>query len=51
VVITIMRGEVRARLAELPAESVHMVVTSPPYYVTGLRQRAANLGRRCGVRS
>jgi tRNA1(Val) A37 N6-methylase TrmN6 len=35
VVITIMRGEVRARLAELPAESVHMVVTNPPYY--GLR--------------
>jgi DNA modification methylase len=31
----IMIGDVRERLAELPDESVHCVVTSPPYF--GLR--------------
>jgi DNA modification methylase len=30
-----MVGDVRAKLAELPEESVHCVVTSPPYW--GLR--------------
>ena len=33
--IRIMEGDVRAKLAELPDESVHCVVTSPPYF--GLR--------------
>lgn len=36
---TILIGDVRARLAELPAESVHCVVTSPPYW--GLRDYKA----------
>jgi len=33
--VRILQGDVRARLAELPANSVHAVVTSPPYW--GLR--------------
>lgn len=33
--VRILIGDVRARLAELPDASVHMVCTSPPYY--GLR--------------
>lgn len=33
--VTILQGDVRTRLAELPDESVHCVVTSPPYF--GLR--------------
>lgn len=33
--VRILIGDVRERLAELPDESVHCVVTSPPYY--GLR--------------
>ena len=33
--VRILRGDVRDRLRELPDESVHCVVTSPPYY--GLR--------------
>jgi DNA modification methylase len=33
--VTVIEGDVRARLAELPDESVHCVVTSPPYW--GLR--------------
>ncbi len=33
--VTILRGDVRDRLRELPDESVHCVVTSPPYW--GLR--------------
>lgn len=33
--VTILIGDVRAKLAELPDESVHCVVTSPPYW--GLR--------------
>lgn len=33
--VTILRGHVLDRLRELPDESVHMCVTSPPYY--GLR--------------
>lgn len=33
--LTILIGDCRERLAELPAESVHCVVTSPPYW--GLR--------------
>ena len=33
--VRIMIGDVRAKLAELPDESVHCVVTSPPYF--GLR--------------
>lgn len=32
---TVIQGEVRNRLSMLPDQSVHMVVTSPPYY--GLR--------------
>lgn len=31
----ILEGDVRTRLAELPADSIHTVVTSPPYF--GLR--------------
>lgn len=34
-VVRILTGDVRERLAELPDESVHCVVTSPPYF--GLR--------------
>ena len=33
--ITILQGDCRRLLATLPAESVHCVVTSPPYW--GLR--------------
>ena len=33
--LTLYGGDCRAVLAELPAESVHCVVTSPPYW--GLR--------------
>ena len=33
--VRILLGDVRARLADLPADSVHCVVTSPPYW--GLR--------------
>lgn len=33
--VKIIIGDARARLAELPAESVHCCVTSPPYF--GLR--------------
>lgn len=33
--LTIRHGDVRSELAELPADSVHCVVTSPPYW--GLR--------------
>src|SRR5215472_11210967 len=33
--VTILRGDCREVLRELPAESVHCVVTSPPYW--GLR--------------
>lgn len=33
--VRILIGDVRAKLAELPGESVHCVVTSPPYF--GLR--------------
>jgi DNA modification methylase len=33
--VRVLIGDCRARLAELPAESVHCVVTSPPYF--GLR--------------
>lgn len=33
--VTILQGDVRERLRELPDESVHCVVTSPPYW--GLR--------------
>ena len=33
--LTLYGGDCRAVLAELPAESVHTVVTSPPYW--GLR--------------
>lgn len=33
--LTLMRGDVIARLADIPDESVHCVVTSPPYW--GLR--------------
>jgi DNA modification methylase len=35
VTVRILTGHVLDRLAELPAESVHCVVTSPPYF--GLR--------------
>jgi DNA modification methylase len=35
VTVTILQGDVRDRLRELPDESVHCVVTSPPYW--GLR--------------
>ena len=34
-IVTIMMGDCLDRLADLPDESVHCVVTSPPYY--GLR--------------
>lgn len=30
--VTVLIGDVRDRLAELPAESVHCIVTSPPYW-------------------
>lgn len=30
---TIMQGDARTRLAELPDESAHCIVTSPPYYL------------------
>jgi DNA modification methylase len=30
--VTVLIGDVRERLSELPAESVHCVVTSPPYW-------------------
>jgi DNA modification methylase len=30
--VTLLHGDARAVLATLPAESVHMIVTSPPYY-------------------
>jgi DNA modification methylase len=33
--VTILKGDCRDVLATLPAESVHCVVTSPPYF--GLR--------------
>ena len=33
--VTVVNGDCRQRLAELPAESVHCIVTSPPYF--GLR--------------
>ena len=33
--LTLLLGDCRVRLTELPAESVHMIVTSPPYF--GLR--------------
>ncbi|OEZ92173.1 DNA methylase [Janthinobacterium sp. HH107] len=33
--VTIMIGDVREQLRVLPAESVHCIVTSPPYW--GLR--------------
>jgi DNA modification methylase len=32
VTVRILRGDVRDRLREIPKGSVHMVVTSPPYY-------------------
>jgi DNA modification methylase len=35
VTVTILKGDCRDVLATLPAESVHCVVTSPPYF--GLR--------------
>lgn len=34
--VKILIGDVRTRLRELPDDSVHCVVTSPPYW--GLRQ-------------
>src|SRR3990170_8284240 len=37
--LTVYQGDARAVLAELPAESVHCVVTSPPYW--GLRDYGA----------
>lgn len=40
--IRILIGDVREKLRELPDESVHCVVTSPPYY--GLRDQCAELG-------
>ncbi len=38
--LRILVGDVRARLAELPDESVHCCVTSPPYF--GLRAYLVN---------
>ena len=38
----ILCGDAVARLRELPAESVHLCVTSPPYF--GLATTARHLG-------
>lgn len=38
--VRILIGDVRDRLRELPDESVHCVVTSPPYW--GLRDYSAD---------
>lgn len=39
-ILTLLQGDVRAELAKLDANSVHCVVTSPPYW--GLRQYLAD---------
>lgn len=50
--VRIMVGDALSQLAELPDESVHCVVTSPPYWgaATAAGMRASmNDGRRGGT--
>lgn len=42
--LTVFQGDARAVLAELPAESVHCVVTSPPYWALRDYGTAGQLG-------
>lgn len=42
--VRILVGDAKARLATLPAQSVHCIMTSPPYYKVRDYQNAAQIG-------
>jgi len=49
VTVRILRGDCRDVLRTLPDESVHTVVTSPPYWVNGLDGWTCTIFRREGA--